>query len=170
MRKSQLLINSLLLVLLCCVTMQIDASNKRKKKKKRTATYTKSNAVQQSDSLRIVPAPGVVNKNAFDSIKRERMKLKRQADASHLVVSFISHAAGIDAKAFSEFESIIKKFKKQNGCTFNYVLKSWGREGERDYCVTSSYPECMNSFLVELNKRLKGNSRVLIQEKTFCRE
>lgn len=84
-----------------------------------------------------------------------------------LVVSFISIGSGIDFASVPVFEKEMKAFNK--GCGLLYELKTWGREGERDYCIHSPSQKCLNDFATELRSTFNGNTRILIKENAVCR-
>ena len=170
MRKSQLIISSLLLALICAFPYHTNAIHKKKKKQKQKSVKKAAIKALSSDTLLIMPAPGVRNKTSFDSLKSAKMKLKKLTNTSNLIVSFVSEGEGIDRKSLIDFENFIKKYKTVNSCHLEFKTHNWGREGELDYCITASDPACMKEFLLGVQKQFKGNSRVLIQENTFCKE
>lgn len=66
MRKFLLLVVSLLSVLF---VLQMDASEMKKKKRKRKAKPKTEQVSTNSDSMRVVRAPGVKNQCEYDSLK-----------------------------------------------------------------------------------------------------
>ncbi len=140
MKKLWWLSSSILVLCLLSICLQTDASTKKKRKKK--AKTTKQ--VQTKDSMSIVRAPGVQNQHAYDSLKAEKMKQKKSF--SVLVVSFISIGAGIDQEANNKLDKVVQDFVKKNECKINSEMRTWGREGEKDYCFSSSDLSCMQSF------------------------
>jgi hypothetical protein len=81
-----------------------------------------------------------------------------------VVVSFTSHASGIDGAKYEAIENFIKSHPKKPA----YDLLPWGREGERDICM--NLPEMNNSeqktFVAELKKLAQGSDRVFVNENT----
>lgn len=86
-----------------------------------------------------------------------------------VVVSFISFGAGIDFKTLPDFEQFIKDYNTRSSCGFQYQVKNWGREGERDYCFAGNGKPCFNDFILSLKNRYKGNDRILVKENETCR-
>ena len=105
--------------------------------------------------------------------KRKKQKTTTTAKASNsnniLVVSFISFAGGIDFKAVPVFEQHLKEFNLSKNCQVKSEMKTWGREGERDYCITSTDKNCLLKFTEETKLNFKGNERILIKENATCR-
>jgi hypothetical protein len=89
---------------------------------------------------------------------------------SFTFVSFISIGSGIDFKAFEGFEKGMKDFEKQNNCSLSFQVKTWGREGERDYCISSQQAECLKSYTQEIRKKYQGNERIFIEEVQQCKQ
>jgi hypothetical protein len=123
-----------------------------------------------TDASKVIPAPGVVNKTSFDSLKDAKMKLKMKTIASNVVISFISKGEGIDHKGLDAFELFVKKYKPLKNCKIDFSEKSWGREGERDYCITATSESCIDDFLKLADKFLKASDRVNIQKNVVCRD
>lgn len=81
-----------------------------------------------------------------------------------LVISFTSHASGIDGPKYDAITGFLDKHPKKPA----YDILPWGREGERDYCL---HLKEMNSseqktFIEEVKKLAQGSDRVLINENT----
>ncbi len=81
-----------------------------------------------------------------------------------VVVSFTSHASGIDAPKFDAITKFLDTHPKKPA----YDILPWGREGERDYCL---HLKEMNSseqktFIEELKKLAQGSDRVFVNENT----
>lgn len=79
-----------------------------------------------------------------------------------VVVSFNSHASGIDATKYDLIEGYIKNHAKKPA----FDILPMGREGERDICMLLKE---MNSseqkaFIEELKKLAQGSDRVFINE------
>ncbi len=86
-----------------------------------------------------------------------------------LLVSFISFGPGIDFRSVPVFENALKQFNIENACNINYEMKPWGREGERDYCISGKDAKCLEKFASQIKQSFKGNDRILIKEHTPCR-
>lgn len=139
-------------------------SSKAACKRKKRARKPQVSAASY-DSVKVYPAPGVPNKAGFDSLKQAKM-LDKLRNGQALVVSFISLASGIDAAAEKQFLGLLEGRKP---CGLMSEKTTWGREGERDYCLLSSDTECMKQFTAELRKTFSGNRRVLIKENATCK-
>ena len=101
-----------------------------------------------------------------ESVQTEKATEKKTGT---VVVSFISFGAGIDFKTVPEFEQFIKDYNARSACGFQYEVKNWGREGERDYCFTGTGNQCFADFITSLKNKYKGNERILIKENEACR-
>lgn len=81
-----------------------------------------------------------------------------------VVVSFISHASGIDGERYDKIENFIKNHPKKPA----FEILPWGREGERDICL--NLKELSSSeqkdFIAELKKMAQGSDRVFVNENT----
>jgi hypothetical protein len=81
-----------------------------------------------------------------------------------VVVSFTSHASGIDGEKYDKIENYIKNHAKKPA----YDILPWGREGERDICLNlkelSSTEQ--KAFIDELKKMAQGSDRVFVNENT----
>lgn len=106
------------------------------------------------------------NDTHSESIKTENAAEKK---SGNVVVSFISFGAGIDFKSVPEFEQFMKDYNARSACGFQYEVKNWGREGERDYCFTGTGNQCFTDFITSLKNKYKGNERILIKENEPCR-
>lgn len=84
-----------------------------------------------------------------------------------LVISFISYGSGIDYKQLEKLDSLIKSFDK---CTLQVEKKSWGREGEIDYCFSAPNSNCLNQWKELLSKSLTIKDRVQMTENRKCGE
>lgn len=81
-----------------------------------------------------------------------------------LVISFTSHASGIDAEKYDAITKFLDTHPKKPA----YDILPWGREGERDYCLQLKE---MNStdqkaFITEIKKLAQGSDRVFVNENT----
>jgi hypothetical protein len=130
----------LILTFLFCIIFQADGFCRKKKRKK---AKTNTAVVQKKDSA------------SFKS--------------DVLLVSFISFGPGIDFRSIPVFENSLKQFNIDNQCNVKYEMKPWGREGERDYCITAADAKCLLNFARFITNNFKGNDRILIKEHAQCR-
>lgn len=81
-----------------------------------------------------------------------------------LVVSFTSHASGIDGAKYDAIENFIKAHPKKPA----YELLPWGREGERDILMqlTEMDSKEQKTFIDDLKKLAQGSDRVFVNENT----
>jgi hypothetical protein len=130
----------IILTALFCVVFQSDSFGCRKKKRKKAKESTTQTTNSESKS------------------------------SSILIVSFISTGSGIDFRTVPEFEKDLKSFNISNSCSVIYEIKNWGREGERDYCITSKDAKCLAAYTEHIKSAFKSNERILIKENGICRE
>ena len=113
-----------------------------------------------------------------DAICCKRKKKKKAAtelaknstvNGNVLVVSFISFGSGIDFKSVPLFEKNLTEFNATNNCNITYEMKTWGREGERDYCFANAETKCLNKYIENVKSSFK-NERILIKENGKCKK
>jgi hypothetical protein len=146
-----------LALLLCTIPTSAMA---QKKKKKKTPAKTAQTGTW------VVPAPGVRDKAALDAQKQQADKLKKAS--MPWAVSFISIGEGIDLKAEKKFLELHQSFT-MNGCELFLDKTAKGREGERDYCVSSANSDCMIKFREAVDKMIAGNRLILILDEQPCK-
>lgn len=158
MKNYWLLSLSVLLAFLLCVE---PASACLQKKKKKKVVPPKEQA-----STWVAPSPGVRDKASLDAQKQAANKQKKAS--LPWAVSFISIGEGIDFNTEKKFLDLHQSFLKQ-GCELFLDKKSHGREGERDYCVSSTDSDCMIRFREAVEKLIAGNRLVLIIDEQPCK-
>lgn len=89
------------------------------------------------------------------STQVKKMKFK-------LIVSFTSHASGIDAEKYDAIVKYITNHPKKP----KYNLYAWGREGERDLCfhLKELNKNEKKAFIEEIKKIAQGSDRVFVNE------
>jgi hypothetical protein len=109
--------------------------------------------------------------NIFSSCNRKQTETIStvtitQDDSSEgiLVVSFISKGSGTDKTAMNKLKSFLDNSSAKK--TVTYEVKSWGREGEKDYCIKTNNQE----FIEQIKKEMSGFELVRIKENTVCRQ
>ena len=105
-----------------------------------------------------------------DTSKKKNPEQKKMQDGSRLVISFISKGGGIDRKTKKSFEKMIVDFNTANKCNVVYTLKTWGKEGERDYCFSFGQGDFLEKFVSEAKEKLKGKELIQVKENTECRK
>ncbi len=123
----------------------------------------------------VLQADGMNRKvNRKKKVKRSSTELKHPISDSLtsdvLLVSFISFGPGIDFRSIPVFENSLKQFNINQKCAVQYEIKTWGREGERDYCISSKDAKCLEAFTSQTRSSFKGNERILIKEHAQCRQ
>ncbi len=88
-----------------------------------------------------------------------------------LIISFTSHASGIDGEKYDAIIKYINNHPKKP----KYKIYGWGREGERDICMKlKEFKKSQRkAFIEEIKKIANGSDRVLINtnvEKEFVLE
>lgn len=145
-------------LMLCFTFFSFHAEAQRKKKKK---------SLPKTDTVsRVVPSPGVRDKVTFDAQKDNAMKQKKAA--LPWMVSFVSIGEGIDWQTEKKFLDLHQKMT-QDGCELFLNKTAYGREGERDYCVSSANSDCMLTFRMAVEKLISGNRLVFINDDKPCK-
>jgi hypothetical protein len=85
-------------------------------------------------------------------------------------VSFFSRGAGIDRATHKAFEELVNKYNDSGNCKLNYFQKSWGKEGERDYCFLNSDDPCVEKFVTEAKAIIAKSDQVRSKENTTCKK
>lgn len=85
-----------------------------------------------------------------------------------LIISFTSHASGIDGEKYDAIMNYINSHPKKP----KYKIYGWGREGERDICMNLKELKKSErkSFIDEIKKLANGSDRVFVNlnvEKEF---
>ncbi len=83
-----------------------------------------------------------------------------------LIVSFISIGAGTDYKAEDRLELFVKDFEAENKIKLPVSIKTWGREGERDYrydLKQLSKKQC-KAFVDGVTEMFRENNLVKIRQ------
>lgn len=166
MKKFQFWVNSLLVLVTIGLLLNAHDSFGKKKQKK----VTKSSLSKKK--LTEMPEPGVPNKASLDSLKQAKMKTKKAslfASSDKTIVSFISKGEGIDNESLAIFEKLVVKYQNNRSCTYSFELKTWGREGERDYCVSALSNDCLADFTYEIQQQFSKKDRVLIEKNKTCK-
>jgi hypothetical protein len=164
MRKLPLISNIFLLMLAgLLVSTPVQAKKKKRKKVKKVMVSS-----VHSDSIQVVRAPGSANQTQLDSMKSAKMKLKKSF--SYMVVSLTSHGAGIDLDAESKLNALILRYQTSHPNKVTSEIKTWGREGDKDYCLSSNEANLLQELTTIIQSNFKSNTRVLIKENTPCRE
>lgn len=78
------------------------------------------------------------------------------------IISFTSHASGIDGEKYDVIDKYIQKHSKKPA----YDLIAMGREGERDMCfhLKELNPTEQKVFIDEIKKLAQGSERVVLSE------
>jgi hypothetical protein len=85
---------------------------------------------------------------------------------SVLVVSFISKGSGVDKNAINTLKTFIDEYNTNSKKPVTYLVKSWGREGEKDYCINESNKE----FIDKVKSAMQSFELVRIKENSTCRQ
>jgi hypothetical protein len=85
-----------------------------------------------------------------------------------LIVEFYSKGAGINHPAFSKMKSLVDKPKEEQLCQFENTLIKYGREGERQYCMSFDDKKCYLLMLQAIKENIRIESNVRIIENGTC--
>lgn len=94
-----------------------------------------------------------------------------QQTVYHLVVSFYSIGAGINAPAHTALKNLITEFTEERKLPVHVEKKPWGREGEVDYCIDLKdlTQKDRQEFINKAKQYLGSEKWVRIKENTACR-
>ena len=153
--KNWLWVSLSLLSFMLFTSFQAEAQRKKKKK-----TIPKTDT-----SMKVMPSPGLRNKEDVQLQKDEAMKQKRAA--LPWAVSFISIGSGIDYKTEERLLALYGQFCSE-GCSLGIKKTMKGREGERDYCFSSADTDCMLRFREAVDKLIAGSKLILLLDEQPC--
>lgn len=88
-----------------------------------------------------------------------------------LTVSFISIGSGIDREAKNRLDSFIREYSQRVGVEILTESRTWGREGEIDYCLALKEltAEQQSVFVLKAKEILANSTRVKVDENASCR-
>lgn len=110
-------------------------------------------------------------KKKIKASKTEQISTKDNKPSNTLVVSFTSQASGIDRNASKQLEQEIEDFNSKNkNSKLAFELRPWGREGERDYCITAYNQAFLDKFTSIIKEKFNGNNRIFVKENGVCKE
>jgi len=86
-----------------------------------------------------------------------------------LTIDFISKGGGIDHASFKVLEVLLSDIGSID-CKYKKSLKKWGREGERQYCLTFPDTRCFNKTYAKVIALLDGKPLVKVKPDGVCRK
>lgn len=92
---------------------------------------------------------------------------QEKTETNSVLIDFYSKGSGINRKAYAKIDSMITEQK--SSCNFDYNLVKYGREGERQICITNIPDNCKKSLIGIVNS-FKNNELVRITENGQCRK
>lgn len=153
----------LLFFFIFIISFQAEAKRKKKKKQKtKIEKVTKNNIVPTPADSNVVKS--TINTGVSMSKQNEEIKPFAQ-----IVVSFSSMGAGINAKARQAFLDHVAWFNTENHCELMYDRKTWGREGEVDYCFVGNNQILMPILYKQLKEKFNGERLVFVKENFPCK-
>ena len=87
-----------------------------------------------------------------------------------LTVDFYSKGAGINRPAAAIMVEFLKKPIDGVNCEFESNLANYGREGERQYCMTFNDEKCYAAMYKLVTEKLGGQNNVRIEEDGKCKK
>lgn len=81
-------------------------------------------------------------------------------------IDFYSKGSGINRSAYAKIDSIIEAEKKR--CNFKTTLAKYGREGERQLCITNIPSDCSTTIEALINS-FKKNDLIRVTANSECR-
>lgn len=93
-------------------------------------------------------------------------EVQQNTEINTVIVDFYSKGSGINHKAYAKIDSLLNKQK--SNCEFDYNLVKYGREGERQICISSIEENCKKSLLGIINS-FQNTELIRITENGKCR-
>ncbi len=110
---------------------------------------------------------------ASPAIEIEKEIEKPEQDAPEkgggFTVAFISFGTGTDGAAYAALDKVIVDFRRESKCIINKEVMRWGREGERDVCLSSADESCLNELKKRVVKEIGTNKRVQLKAGATCK-
>ena len=104
------------------------------------------------------------------SKKAGELSISEGTNKTTLVIDLISKGSGIDRNAFKAIEDQVNVHVAKSDCKMESNLISWGREGEKQFCINAEKTPCFTDFVETLKGQYADNERVRIQEGASCRK
>ncbi|MCI5055811.1 MAG: hypothetical protein MRY83_06860 [Flavobacteriales bacterium] len=111
---------------------------------------------------------GAMSLQILLSCSNPNLNSKAEQNKTRFIVSFFSPGNGIDKEARSSLLNFLKK--DYPSITYNEV--AWGREGEKDYCLTLDELKSKEQleFIRKVKELLKNSEKVNYYENRVCRK
>lgn len=93
-----------------------------------------------------------------------------KAFSKTITIEFFSKGSGINRSAFADTEKLLENPIDGIYCEFEKNLSKYGREGERQYCLTFNDKKCHSALLQLVNQRLGREENVRIAENGTCKK
>jgi len=106
------------------------------------------------------------NRKEAENISTKAVSENTATFENILVVSFISKGSGTDKSAINKLKIFLEQYNAAAKKPVTHEVKSWGREGEKDYCIKTDNKE----FIDNLKKEMAGIELVRIKENAVCRQ
>jgi len=95
-------------------------------------------------------------------------KTERSVFNKTLTVEFYSKGSGINHSAFGIMESLLNKTTDGVSCEFENRLVRYGREGERQYCMTFNDEKCYSAMIAVIKQKMDNQENVRVTENGTC--
>ena len=95
-------------------------------------------------------------------------KIERSVFNKTLTVEFYSKGSGINHNAFTTMESLLNKTTDGVSCEFENRLVRYGREGERQYCMTFNDEKCYSAMSEIIKQKMDNQQNVRVTENGIC--
>ena len=93
---------------------------------------------------------------------------KKEVFVKTLTVEFYSKGGGVNHNAFSIMKTLLDKPIEGVSCEFENNLVKYGREGERQYCMTFNDDKCYTAILNLVKQKIGAEKNVRIEENGSC--
>lgn len=147
-------------------SLNADAKKSKKRKKSSNIGVAKSTPNIVNPTTTTV----AITPNTVEPLKLEEKKQEEKIILSQLVVSFVSRGFGIDTKGLDDFFYFMEQFNTKHNIQLMHDYKTWGREGERDYCFVGNSQLLIEQFYAQLKKHFEGNKLVFINLNAPCKK
>ena len=148
-----------------------------------TVGTQKANDIQEVKQDTTVPQP-IAASSKTDSVGEQIVPERSQKDTVlkkansnqpltyGLTVSFYSIGEGIESAQVEKFEHFLSSFRQKSGKGIPSEKVSWGREGERDYCLNLSELSASDKtkFIQDVKEELKSAKLVHFSENSPCKQ
>jgi len=144
------------LIIITSVLLSADSCNDNKNTVASSTTTTQSSTTTTNTTVTQEPLP----------VNPDPVTVTKDEGGVRFSASFISIGEGIDGELHKQFVQFLDSYPKKIACS----PASWGREGEKDYCLALNELSAteQTEFVKKAKELLSKSDRVIMKENSKC--